>query len=278
VNKKTELHRRDLERLSAYLDGELNPKDATHLEARLKIEPHLREALQDLDRTRKLVGSLPQVRPPRNFTLTPEMVGIRKRHNLFPVFRFATVVATVAFAVLVGADTFFRSTKGLMSVPEALVEAPAAMDELQVAEPAEKAIEEMHVEEEGEVEMLEAGDALGSEAPSAFEVDETEVYRSQVEEPSATDDLTNELTGAPTDTIIPLEEPFPTIAPQAAEVWSPTETQPMMPSPPLTPSPTMEEQIQPPQPSIEPIRAAEVGLAVVALILGVVTIILRKQR
>jgi hypothetical protein len=206
------------------------------------------------------------------------MAGIKKRQGLYPVFRFATVVATVALAVLVGADTFFRPATGLMRAPEALVEAPVAMDELQAAEPAEKAVEEIHMEAEGEAEMPEAGDALGSEAPSAFVADETEIYRSQVAEPTTTEDLTNELAVAPTSTIIPPADPLPTISPSAAEEWSHTETQPEVPSPPPAPSPTMEDRIEVPQPSIEPIRAAEVGLAVVALILGVVTIILRKQR
>ena len=42
-----------------------------------------------------MIGFLPRLKAPRNFTLTPEMVTVRKpRQPLFVTLRFATAVAT----------------------------------------------------------------------------------------------------------------------------------------------------------------------------------------
>ena len=68
----------DWETLSAYLDGQLTPRELTHLETRLSSDPELRTALEELRQTRGVLRSLPKLRVPRNFTLSPEMVGIRR--------------------------------------------------------------------------------------------------------------------------------------------------------------------------------------------------------
>jgi hypothetical protein len=87
---------RDVEKLSAYLDGQLKPSELARLESRLKTEPELATILQDLRQTRRLLRQLPQRRAPRNFTLTPKMVGQRPPlPRTYPVFRFATVLATL---------------------------------------------------------------------------------------------------------------------------------------------------------------------------------------
>ena len=66
---------RDLETLSAFLDGEISGRDQERLEARLQSDEALRKYLEDLRRTRTAVRSLPVLRAPRNYYLTPEMVG-----------------------------------------------------------------------------------------------------------------------------------------------------------------------------------------------------------
>src|SRR3990170_569135 len=73
------LSTRDLERLSAYLDGQLAPGEAAGLEARLQDDSALRETLEGLRQTKAALRSLPSLRPPRSFTLTPQMVGTRPR-------------------------------------------------------------------------------------------------------------------------------------------------------------------------------------------------------
>lgn len=87
---------RDVEKLSAYLDGQLKPSEKAGLESRLQSEPELASVLKELRQMRSLLRQLPQRRAPRNFTLTPKMVGLKPPlPRTYPAFRFATVLATL---------------------------------------------------------------------------------------------------------------------------------------------------------------------------------------
>ena len=106
---RAQLSNRDYEQLSAYLDGQLAPGDQRRLEERLRARPELKTALDELSQTRALLRMAPKRRAPRNFTITPAMVGEQKPARrggmfggLFPVLSFASAVATL---VLVA--TFF---------------------------------------------------------------------------------------------------------------------------------------------------------------------------
>lgn len=92
------MNQRDLELLSAYLDGELNPSDSARLEARLKTNPELVSVLDDLRAARTLLRKLPKRRAPRNFTLTRKMVGLNPPlPRSYSAFRFVTAIATLLF-------------------------------------------------------------------------------------------------------------------------------------------------------------------------------------
>jgi hypothetical protein len=92
------MNRRDIELLSAYLDGELKGSDSARLETRLKTDPELASVLNDLRGTRALLRKLPSRKAPRNFTLTRTMVGQNPPlPRTYPIFRFATAVATLLF-------------------------------------------------------------------------------------------------------------------------------------------------------------------------------------
>lgn len=92
------MNSRDLELLSAYLDGQLSPSDSAQLETRLKTDGELVSALDDLRVARTLLHKLPKRRAPRNFTLTRKMVGLNPPlPRAYPAFRFATVAATLLF-------------------------------------------------------------------------------------------------------------------------------------------------------------------------------------
>lgn len=87
---------RDVEKLSAYLDGQLKPSEKARLESRLQSDPELASILKELRQTRGLLRQLPKRRAPRNFTLTPKMVGQKPPlPRTYPVFRLATVLATL---------------------------------------------------------------------------------------------------------------------------------------------------------------------------------------
>jgi hypothetical protein len=105
---------RDVELLSAYLDGRLNPSESARLEARLSSEPNLKATLEDLRQTRGLLRRLPQRRAPRDFRLTPKMAGIRPpAPRAYPAFRFATALTAFLFvaAVALNAITPFAAPR-----------------------------------------------------------------------------------------------------------------------------------------------------------------------
>ncbi len=55
---------RDIELLSAYLDGQLDSKESARLESRLKSDESLRAVLDDLRAARGILRQLPQRRAP----------------------------------------------------------------------------------------------------------------------------------------------------------------------------------------------------------------------
>ncbi|HMK07513.1 MAG TPA: zf-HC2 domain-containing protein, partial [Anaerolineales bacterium] len=62
---------RDLELLSAYVDGELSPRQKQDLEVRLASEADLQRGLAELRSVKANLAALPEERVPRNFTLRP---------------------------------------------------------------------------------------------------------------------------------------------------------------------------------------------------------------
>ena len=97
------MNQRDLELLSSYLDGQLKPFDSSRLEGRLASDPDLRAVLDDLRAARGLLRQLPMRKAPRNFTLTPKMVG--KNPPLprsYPAFRFVTALASLMLFFTLG--------------------------------------------------------------------------------------------------------------------------------------------------------------------------------
>ncbi|MBN2116599.1 MAG: hypothetical protein JW730_08515 [Anaerolineales bacterium] len=99
------MNQRDLELLSSYLDGQLKSSDAerARLERRLSSDPNLRAVLDDLRAARGLLRQLPMRKAPRNFTLTPKMVGKNPPlPRTYPAFRFVTALATLLFFFTMG--------------------------------------------------------------------------------------------------------------------------------------------------------------------------------
>ncbi|GMR09582.1 MAG: hypothetical protein BMS9Abin28_0401 [Anaerolineae bacterium] len=108
--------RRDLERLSAFLDGELSPAEAEKLVARLATDKQLNGTLEALRATAEAVGSLPEVSTPRSFALTEEMVRPRRA---YPVLQLSTAVAALGFVLVIGADLLLSSSGSrALDVPE----------------------------------------------------------------------------------------------------------------------------------------------------------------
>jgi hypothetical protein len=173
----------DFDRLSAYIDNQLPQAEKAGLEARLAAEPELREALRDLRLTVSALRSLPAVRPPRSFTLTPAMVGAeRARRPLFPTLRLATALSALALTLVVAGDIgsgllaarpvlITGETQTMATAPDEAttpVEAPAADLFATETPAADRMVESMSAEAAGTgTASVEANGAEGAGTDSA---------------------------------------------------------------------------------------------------------------
>ncbi len=98
---------RDIEQLSAYLDNQLPLAQRARLEARLRSDPGLQVELEGLRRTRLMLRRLPHRRAPRNFTLTPAMVGVSRPRPWPAVFGMASAVAAALLVLVLLSDFLF---------------------------------------------------------------------------------------------------------------------------------------------------------------------------
>ncbi|NOY99228.1 MAG: hypothetical protein GXP40_08515 [Chloroflexi bacterium] len=191
---------RDLEKLSAYLDGELPAAESRRLESRLASDPGLRAALDDLKRTRAVLRRTPRRRAPRSFTLTPEMVAPRPpMPRAYPILRFASAVA----ALLLFAS-FASNFLALPASAPQMLEAPAGYNVGGAAE------EEMPAGEPAAPEMLPAeAPATATEALSAPEAEAPALAAEPTFAPAAADNRGLE-TVVPTPTpAMPAEKAAP---------------------------------------------------------------------
>lgn len=175
-----QISRRELENLSAYLDNELEPKEKARLEAGLEEHSELRSDLEDLRKLRKVIRSQPHLRAPRQFTLTPEMAGIRPGFrwlpNQYPVLRLASLIAAFFFFVILAGD-FYTSRLQPMSLVVSDADQRAVLppfapgfggggggSDMASEAPMEQAIEEQETLVEGTPASLLAPEAI--EQPS----------------------------------------------------------------------------------------------------------------
>jgi hypothetical protein len=104
---------RDVEQLSAYLDGQLSQADKTRLESRLQSDPELASTLADLRQARTILRHTPRRRSPRNFTLTPKMAGIKPPvPRLVPALSWASAAAMVLFVLTLGTNLLGQISLG----------------------------------------------------------------------------------------------------------------------------------------------------------------------
>jgi hypothetical protein len=133
------------EMLSAYLDDELSSRDRARLETRLAVDASLRDRLTALQRTVALVRELPRVQAPRNFLLTPSMVGQTRRRParrrwLAPALTFATAVSGLLSAVVLAGGLLANRAGDLeLAAPVVVSEEPAYLELAEVTEAPEEA-------------------------------------------------------------------------------------------------------------------------------------------
>lgn len=276
---------REWEALSAYLDKQLSARERSRLEAKLRESSELRQALQELQRVRTFLRSQPKMRAPRNFTLTPEMVGMRRRpvqrSRAYPVFRLASVLATILFVLVLVGD--FISGPGSLRVSES---APAPQIVAMATEQAEQAQRAAPPGFGGGAQPEQ------EEAPKAFEVPQEEAAEQGTPTGSpgvmmlqqATPQASTQSQLAPQATMLPPDEETPRVAVPLVGKSYPSEGESLEADQGLEPQAEqaqpyeepLREQAQERGNRIEPWRIAEISLAVIAVLTGLIALILRR--
>jgi len=98
-----QLNDRDLELISAYIDGQLSAEERREVERRLDNEADLRLAYEELRATVQVLRDLEPVRPPRSLTLDPANVALQRPPATRLGWGRLLQVAGVFAAVLVAA-------------------------------------------------------------------------------------------------------------------------------------------------------------------------------
>lgn len=155
---------RDRECLSAYLDGALSDKATHKLELRLGTEATLAREMAQLERTRYLLRRAPQVRPPRAFTLTPEMAQRRNPWlDRLPVsLTMVSAMASMLLAIVLLGD--FVTPGGIVSYSQSLPDTAAVAESAaadQQIEPLALKLPEEAVEE-AEMDMAQEAPSEGA--------------------------------------------------------------------------------------------------------------------
>jgi hypothetical protein len=273
----------DLERLSAYIDGELSPPETAELEARLAREPELRSELLELRSVVKATRSIPPRRLPRSFTLTPETAGVQKGFRL-PVLQLASAISAVAFVILFSFDLIGSSMSAQRAASHVrevqALEAPAEEPSALAARSAEEATEEpplgageappaamleQEAPTEGEAEA-EAG-ALkyaGTPLPTAGEETRAEAADEALAASTATAAQNGESDNAIGQVTIPAEPEVGAETNVVPEATAQVETHAITPA-------------QGPEPGPNLIRIGEFTLAFLSLIFAAVSLFLRRR-
>lgn len=233
---------RDWEALSAYLDGQLTQKDRLRLEQKLQASSDLRLALEELSRTRTILRSQPALRAPRSFTLTPEMVGIRRERRpasrLYPAFSFVSALASLLFVVVLLGSFLTRGSNQASLAPaaESAQSAQSAPAILSTELPSEKASAPMALQP-----TQQANESAADQA--------TEQMLSSVQmAPEGTP------TGQPT-VGLSAAQPFQTPTPEAppavagAQILAPSPTQSEPSESPYEPPEAFSQALPPTQPA-----------------------------
>ncbi len=163
---------RDWAQLSAYLDGELSGRELKQVRIKIQTDPLLQAALEQLRITKQILQTAPRIPAPRNFTLTPEMVGVQSKKTSFSGFRLAAALASFLLIGVMILDFGGIFYKGAMSAEFSPKSIEAQLES--IPEIAADAVEEPI--------LLEAvGEVAEDQAVAEYEEDLTNVGAPSVE-------------------------------------------------------------------------------------------------
>lgn len=284
--EKRKKERRD-ELLSAYLDGQLSAEARARLEAQLATDPALHAELEALRRTVALVRDLPRVSAPRNFILPqaaatrPRSVPLHVRRSLAPWLTAATSVAALLFIAILLSD-LITSASGRAFAPTA---------PLYVEEQETVAITEV---EQGTWATAPAASPLAMVATTEEESTGKEEQQDMMAAPAVLPSPVPDSPAAEEGGLAPAATPGPTETERVAGVLSPTPvpeipkyvdvTAPPIPMAEAVPSEAAQEETALTEPERAPasvrggppshptLRIIEIGLGLIVLILGSITV------
>jgi hypothetical protein len=184
-------HKYVLERLSPYIDEQLQAKERARVEAHLNACPSCRKELQTLQWTMSLLRQVPPVPLPRSFVIREADLAPRRTARRAPVrqkpafaLQWATALVAILLVVVVAGDVFLGrgpaalgsqqevamlSAETPMVVSTVVVESEAAVEAL-AAEPVQENAEAETPSEAPEKRVAPpAPDVSGEEASETFE-------------------------------------------------------------------------------------------------------------
>ena len=285
----------DWEALSAYLDGEMSTRERVSFEKALQTRADLQLALEGLRKTRAVLRSQTLMRAPRNFTLTPEMAGIKQGRtwvsNAYKGFQLSAALASFLFVFVVLGEVL---AGGFLARGPAMAPQPAMQFALEQA--PEPTSESLAMTNEAEVAAVETTQVEMEEAAKAYDAGEAGIgagpsgtapvgMGGEIESPAPTSmPMTEVQLVAETPTAIPAEEMV-----TAGMVITPTyEIMAKGAYPPPVPDETtVTDQSYLPamriakEPTIEtwsPWRIVEIVLFILAVSSGFAALILRRNR
>jgi anti-sigma factor RsiW len=180
-------HQRVEEMLSAYLDGELSPKEQAAVEKHLAQCADCAQNLHTLRQAVALLGQLPPVAVPHSFAIRPVQAAQRpsffQTRRAYVYLRAATALATILFVVVLAGDVFLtglapyptpaRGVRPLSEVIEREVQVEKAVVETVVVEKEVIVEKEVPVTVEVEKEVVVEKEAA-VEAPTEAPIVESE--------------------------------------------------------------------------------------------------------
>lgn len=125
MTNRAHLTPRDMDLLSAYLDGSLTEREKNNLEGRLSGDDDLRVTLEELRAVRDGLRALPILRSPRALTLSPAMAGCEAPRSK-PAWPMAlgSALAALAFLLLFSRSFIGGGLRAASAVPAAQEAAP----------------------------------------------------------------------------------------------------------------------------------------------------------
>jgi len=175
---------KEWEELSMFLDEQLNPKDRERLESKLQQSPELQSALDELRALRSMLRSQPEIKAPRNYSLSTDTVGIqlkqRKGGSIFPALSFAAVIASLLFVFVFISDLTYGGPQVYQSTNV-------------IEEQAEMQLMEKSLPESAQSGEEDGGIGEAQPVPIEPELGELEIMEAETEELISSQDETRQI-------------------------------------------------------------------------------------